>query len=91
MMVSRRKVALSSMSESKVYDGTPLTCGEYWISEGSLAENHTLSLKMTSSITDIGEIPNNMSDVRIVNTAGKDVTKNYRIAVRFGTLSILSD
>lgn len=91
MMVSRRKVALSSMSESKVYDGTPLTCGEYWISEGSLAENHTLSLKMTSSITDIGEIPNSMSDVRIVNTAGKDVTKNYRIAVRFGTLSILSD
>ena len=82
---------IKTHAAEKVYDGTPLTCGEYWISEGSLAENHTLSLKMTSSITDIGEIPNSMSDVRIVNTAGKDVTKNYRIAVRFGTLSILSD
>lgn len=91
LMVSRRKITISTMSETKIYDGTPLTNSGYWISRGTLADGEELSVKTNGSITDIGKVLNKVSEVSVCNSRGKDVTKNYEILVMAGVLEVLAD
>ena len=77
------------MSVTKVYDGMPLTCEEYWISSGSLVEGHRITVKMRATITDIGSIPNTIESVIITDERGVDVTKNYQIVIKEGLLTVV--
>ena len=89
LTVSRRAIFVASMSETKPYDGTPLTNAAYWLSGGSLAAGNTLSVSVTGSITDIGTAMNTIGSVAVLNADGKDVSANYRISVRPGTLTVV--
>ncbi len=89
LMVSRRTITVASMSETKLYDGAPLTNGTYWIASGSLVEGHTLSANVTGCITDVGTANNTISSVTIRNENGVVVTDNYLIRLSFGKLTVL--
>jgi len=80
-------LVLKSKPDSKVYDGTPLTCPEYTVINGELKPGHTIQATNFASITQCGNTPNTF-DVKIVDEAGNDVTKMYQIYTDCGTLSV---
>ena len=89
LTVSRRAITVASISETKLYDGTPLTNDTYWIAGGSLAPGETISVLITGSITDIGTAPNTIKSVSVAGAGGADVTKNYKIRKSQGILTVL--
>ena len=85
--IGTRAVTITADSDTKTYDGTPLTKNSWKVS--GLAEGDTLgSVTMTGSRTEAGSSDNVPSAAKIVNAAGKDVTGNYEITYTEGTLSV---
>ena len=80
---------ITAGSDYKRRDGTPLTCGQWALSAGRLAEGHSVaSIQVTGSQTELGESPNTPSDAVIVDEDGADVTANYAISYCSGTLGV---
>ena len=74
-------------SDSKAYDGTPLTCSKIE-DHTELAEGDTIaSVTLTGSQTDVGSSDNVASDAKLVR-GDRDVTANYAIEYRPGTLTV---
>lgn len=90
-MVSRRKITIATMSESKIYDGTPLTSSGYWISRGTLADGDEITVRTGGSITDVGKVFNTVSEITVYNSRSENVTCNYEIVVSEGILEIVAD
>lgn len=84
-----RKVKLIVQTEtlSKVYDGEPLVGENYEIIYGKLAAGHSIKILSTSKQTEIGECVNHL-EFMIRDTSGSDVTKQYEIEQRAGTLKV---
>ena len=91
LMVSRRKITIATMSESKIYDGTPLTSSGYWISRGTLADGDEITVRTGGCITDVGKVFNTVSEITVYNSRGENVTRNYEIVVSEGILEIVAD
>lgn len=89
--VKARNIAIIAGSDSKAYDGTPLTCDKYETEPAgdlALANGHSLSVTVSGSITEVGEEDNVITSAIITTAAGVDVTKNYNITTAKGTLII---
>lgn len=82
-------IYITSASDWKYYDGTPLTneTYEYRVSDGEMIEGHALSVKISGTITENGKLPNTM-EVRVVDRFGKDVSRLYKIVSAEGMLEI---
>lgn len=96
LTVTPREILVETASDSKKYDGTPLTNGDYSISSESpyqLVAGHTLRVVNIGSITEVGITENicNIDETNIVDLNGQDVTSNYLIKYSYGTLEILDD
>ena len=89
LTVDRRAITVSSYSDTKQYDGTPLTNDKCWISSGSLAKGHIFEATVTGSITDVGIKQNTIGAVIIRDGDGNEVTKNYNIVFSPGWLTVL--
>ena len=89
--VEKRIIQLTTASQTKFDDGTPLTNGTVTISRGSLVSGHTLEATANGMISAPGSKKNhlNESDVRIYNSNGDDVTDCYELEIVVGTLTIL--
>lgn len=89
--VDQRAIELTSASESKVYDGETLSNGNVTVTKGALLSGDTLHVTVNGAISEIGEMPNVIipASVKITDQNGKDVTKNYKITIKNGTLSII--
>ena len=74
-------------SDTKLYDGTALTCGEY-TEYGNLMDGHTATVKVTGKIVGEGSEPNTAT-VKITDKNGKDVTHLYEVTVSAGTLKVV--
>lgn len=59
-----------------------------WISKGFFPQNHRYEAILNGSITDICKTNNTISKLTIYNENGKDVTNNFYITYKFGTLII---
>ncbi|MCR5625113.1 MAG: hypothetical protein K6G11_07730, partial [Lachnospiraceae bacterium] len=93
-------ITLTAGSDSKTYDGTPLTCSDYEITRGKLATGHRISkigFTSTSTITDAGTVSNviDKATIKVVDDNNKDsegnpvdVTSNYTFATLTGDLTI---
>lgn len=92
LTILSRSITITMGSASKAYDGTELTCPDYWISEGSLAPEQRLLVTSTSGIQDVGTVSNEPDTIQIQcqNSAGKwvDVTEYYDIKIIPGKLEI---
>ena len=80
-------LVIGSESDSKVYDGKELANGKCWITEGRLANGHTIEMHATGSIWQVGLCKNEIT-ATITNAAGEDVTKMYSIVYNPGILTV---
>ena len=83
------EITVKAGDATKIFDGTALTCHEFSIESGSLAEGNMLSMPaFIGSQTQIGRCDNVLSDISVLNNRGEDVTPNYIIKYIIGTLTI---
>ena len=87
LAVQKRAIGVRSGDGVKNYDGTPLTCDEYEIADGELAEGQTLECRVTGSIVAAGSQENSFV-ATIRDEKGNDKTENYAITYLPGTLTV---
>lgn len=89
LTVDQIVVILQSASDSKIYDGTPLSNNEWTIINGELLANHEIFVSLDAEITDVGQIDNDMF-VYVLDQNGTNVTNYYEFVYDTGKLTILS-
>lgn len=87
LAVKKRAIGVRSGDGVKNYDGTPLTCDEYEIADGDLAEGQTLECRVTGSIVAAGSQENSFV-ATIRDEKGNDKTENYAVTYLPGTLTV---
>jgi len=87
LKVNKVALEITSVGAVKVYDGTPLVPEKYTI-VGNLGEGHKEEITFTASITDVGTCKATFT-VKILDSEGNDVKKNYDIITNVGMLEIL--
>ena len=86
LTINPMALTITAGSDSKAYDGTPLTCGEF--DSTTPAEGDTVtSVTVTGSQTDVGSSDNVASDAKLVR-GDRDVTANYAIKYLPGKLTV---
>ena len=86
--ITKRAIEITAGSKSRVYDGTALTCATFSItSSNKLAANQTLSATTFGTITNVGTTENVIVTCKVF-ASGIDVTSNYSITSKAGTLEI---
>lgn len=82
------KLVVCSGSQEKAYDGTPLTCDEWWVENPEkLKEGHHVQASTYGSQTEVGFSKNSLV-VRVVDVNGNDVTDDYKINAKAGILFV---
>ena len=80
-------VTFESGSASKVYDGTALSNNTVTVT--GLPEGYTYQASCSASITDAGTVKNTISELKIFDANGKDVTKLFtNVSKTAGTLTV---
>lgn len=83
------EITVKAGDATKKYDGTPLTCDELSIIEGSLQEGHTISFYViTGTQTEVGRSENAIEYITIQDKYGNDITPNYVINYKLGKLRV---
>ena len=85
--INKRKVTYKADSDSKPYDGTPLTKPSASLISGTLVSGHIATFEISGSITNVGTEANVLNNV-IIKQGNNDVTSNYTITKTNGTLEI---
>ena len=85
--LQRTDIVFATESASAVYDGKPLTNHKWSISSGALKSGHRADVTVTGEQTRAGESDNTIQ-VRIYDIAGADVTSDYTIGYKLGTLKV---
>ncbi len=99
LTVTARQITITAASDSKKYDGTPLTANSYSVSENGLADNDEISaITIDGSQIEIGTSSNAVraGSVKITKkaeaansrSAAEDVTDNYDIKLEEGILEV---
>lgn len=85
LTISKRKVTLTSQTDSKDYDGTPLTRPDVTITNG-FVKDEVKEVKATGSVTNVseGEVTNTIT----YKTSDNFNSENYSITKNEGKLSI---
>ena len=81
LTINKREVTLTSASDSKTYDGKPLTNGNVTIGGSGFADGEGATFNVTGTITNVGKMPNdftytlnegtNANNYTITQTAGE--------------------
>ena len=88
LTINPKAVTITAVSDSKEYDGKPLTNNGY--TNTDLAKGDSIdSVTVTGSQTKVGKSANTPSGAIIVNVDGDDVTNNYEITYRNGELEVV--
>ena len=86
LTINPMALTITAGSDSKAYDGTPLTCGEF--DSTTPAEGDTVaSVTLTGSQTNVGSGDNVASDAKLMR-GDRDVTANYAIKYVNGKLTV---
>ena len=89
--ISQRPITITADSATKEYDSKALTKNTYTVSENSLLSNHNVTaIEIVGSQTEVGTSKNTIKEnsVKITDGEGNDVTKNYAITLKDGTLEV---
>lgn len=84
------EIVISSASDSKVYDGTPLTNPAYTHHSGDLLTGHTLNVVVDGSITDVGTVPNHVYAYIVEDGTNASMNHYYTFTYYTGELEILT-
>ncbi len=86
LTINPMALTITAGSDSKAYDGTPLTCGKF--DSTTPAEGDTVtSVTLTGSQTNVGSGDNVASDAKLMR-GDRDVTANYAIEYVNGKLTV---
>ncbi|MBQ3328508.1 MAG: hypothetical protein IJG88_00975, partial [Eggerthellaceae bacterium] len=85
--ISQRPLTVTADSAERAYTGGPLVAGGF-TSEGLAEGDAVVSAAVAGSQTDVGSSPSTVSDAKVENAAGEDVTSDYDISYEDGTLSV---
>ncbi len=92
IIVTEREITITTLGDTKPYDGTPLTKSGLEIIEGSLLEGHVIAdgYLITGSQTEIGRSKNTIEkdSIVILDELGKNVTSKYLITIEYGDLEV---
>ena len=75
--VTGKLITITANSDSKTYDGTPLTDGGFTFTQGVLADGDVLTAVVEGSATNVGDEGKNVVKSYAVKRGETDVTKNY--------------
>ena len=75
--ITENTITITANSETKVYDGTPLTDGGFTFTEGVLVKGDVLTAVVEGSATNVGDPGVNKVTSCVVTRGNKDVTGNY--------------
>ena len=81
------ELTITAKSDSKTYDGTPLTNDGYTYTEGILAEGDVLTAVVEGTITNVGTADNVVTSYKVMRGT-EDVTENYTIGTKDGSLEV---
>lgn len=87
LTVVPRVVKVTTSSQDRAYDGTPLTNSDYSITEGNFIEGHTPFVQVTGQRTEVGT-SKNTAELKVYDVEGKDVTSLYDIEITEGDLTV---
>jgi len=82
-------LVITAASAEKVYDGMPLTNPGYTFDASLFINGHTLTAIVMGSITNVGTTSNIVTEWRITDHEGRDVTFDYTVWTIPGTLTVL--
>lgn len=86
--ITQRPITFTASNQSKRYDGTALTAdNKAFATSGSLVSGHSPTFTCSGSRTTVGTSTKTLSDVKI-NSGTTDVTSNYSITKKNGTLTV---
>ena len=90
LLINKRSVTIQADSGDFDYDGKPHSIESGKVVDGtSLASGHTFTAKYTGSAQEQGErVDNVISDIRILDKDGNEVTNNYNITPKKGSIYI---
>ena len=86
LTITHRPITVKTASDSKVYDGTPLTADHYEVISGSVADGQSLKVNVIGRLTKVGTSINDA--IITVKSGDEDVTHNYDITEEFGELTV---
>ena len=92
--IKPKSIEITSASQTKLYsEGAKLINNKVTVTLGELVENQKLLAVANGVLDQIGSIPNpiNPETVVILDANGDDVTYNYVITIKYGTLTFLED
>ena len=84
LTINKREVTLTSASDSKTYDGKPLTNGNVTIGGSGFADGEGATFNVTGTITNVGKMPN---DFTYTLNEGTNAN-NYTITPTAGELEV---
>lgn len=90
-LINKRDITIKPKDAHKTYDGTALTSNVAEVSEGILANGHTVEITTTGSITDVGSVENTINQLTIKDASNTDVSENYNITKASGILTVYAD
>lgn len=73
---SEEEIVVTAKSDNKVYDGKPLTNSGFDYT-GKLPTGYTVEATVSGTITDVGEVENKVTSVKILNATKEDVTSQF--------------
>lgn len=85
------QLTLHTPSASKQYDGTPLSADRFSTSQvrvEGLSDGYHITFGITGSQTDAGSSLVSCSNIRVTDRSGADVTRNFKITVKEGKLTV---
>ncbi|MBO5778675.1 MAG: transglutaminase domain-containing protein [Clostridia bacterium] len=82
-----RPITVTSGSAEKVYDDAPLTAPQWSLTQGTLVEGEQLTVTVSGTRTIVGESDNTLK-VAVIDGQGNDLSKNYKITLREGKLTV---
>ena len=84
LTISKRSLTFTSASDSKAYDGTPLTAQTVNVTGDGFVKGEGATYNVTGTLTEVGSIKN---DYGYTLNKGTD-SKNYDIQKEYGTLTV---
>ena len=88
LTVTKRKLTLTSATDEKVYDGTPLTNDTVTIGGDGLAETDTITFNVTGTQTYVGTSDNTFTfEIAKAQAAAPDFLKKMVHAMTFGLMA----
>lgn len=85
--ILKRSITISTSSDNKIYDGTPLKNEGFNVISGSLVEGDSISVVSSSDIVNVGTTLNNQT-FKVTTSDGLDMTSHYAIELKAGSLAI---